>query len=196
MRPVMWSDAGVVRRRFGMIHARENLDDEGLGIRMAMAEQGDAEPGFGIGHRAVLDALGVPALRGVRVDIILPGRSNLRYMDWASRALWWQVLERGCRIWLTPPPFDHSKLMLVDSCWALLGSANWDSRSLRLNFEYNLECYDVDLAKRLERLIQDKLKPKQEQVLREYLDSRNSLDDATVLHAIRLVMSTPEYQLT
>ena len=47
-----------------------------------------------------------------------------------------------------------------------------------------------------QRLIQDKLKPKQEQVLREYLDSRNSLDDATVLHAIRLVMSTPEYQLT
>jgi len=46
------------------------------------------------------------------------------------------------------------------------------------------------------RLIQDKLKPKQQQVLRDYLDSRNALDDATVLNAIRLVMSTPEYQLT
>jgi len=47
-----------------------------------------------------------------------------------------------------------------------------------------------------QRLIQDKLKPKQQQVLRDYLDSRNALDDATVLNAIRLVMSTPEYQLT
>ena len=46
------------------------------------------------------------------------------------------------------------------------------------------------------RLIQDKLKPKQQQALRDYLDSRESLDDATVLNAIRLVMSTPEYQLT
>jgi uncharacterized protein (DUF1800 family) len=46
------------------------------------------------------------------------------------------------------------------------------------------------------RLIQDKLKPKQQQVLRDYLDSRSALDDATVLNAIRLLMSTPEYQLT
>jgi uncharacterized protein (DUF1800 family) len=46
------------------------------------------------------------------------------------------------------------------------------------------------------RLLQDKLKPKQEQALREYLDSRTEIDDATVLNAIRLVMSTPEYQVT
>ena len=45
-------------------------------------------------------------------------------------------LEHGCRIWLTAPPFDHSKLMVVDGCWSLVGSANWDARSLRLNFEY------------------------------------------------------------
>jgi cardiolipin synthase len=46
--------------------------------------------------------------------------------------------------------------MLVDGCWALIGSANWDSRSLRLNFEFNLECYDLQLAERLERIIQGK----------------------------------------
>jgi uncharacterized protein (DUF1800 family) len=46
------------------------------------------------------------------------------------------------------------------------------------------------------RLLQDKLKPNQEQVLRDYLASRDTLDDTTVLDAIRLLMSTPEYQLT
>jgi cardiolipin synthase len=97
-------------------------------------------------------------MRGVRVDIILPAKSNLLFVGWASRAMWWQVLEHGCRIWLTPPPFDHSKLMLVDGCWVLLGSANWDARSLRLNFEFNLECYDVDLARRLHDLIDAKRK--------------------------------------
>jgi cardiolipin synthase len=75
---------------------------------------------------------------------------------WASRAMWWQVLKHGCRIWLTPPPFDHSKLMLVDGCWVVLGSANWDPRSLRLNFEFNLECYDLELARQLDQWFETK----------------------------------------
>ncbi len=103
---------------------------------------------------ALVSALNLAAMRGVRVDIILPSRSNILFFLWASRGMWEQVLEQGCRIWLTPPPFDHSKLLLVDGCWTLLGSANWDARSLRLNFEFNLECYDVELAQRLGRWVE------------------------------------------
>jgi cardiolipin synthase len=106
---------------------------------------------------ALLTALNVTAMRGVEVDILLPSRTNLRLVQWASAALLWQVLERGCRVWLSPPPFDHSKLLLVDGAWALLGSANWDARSLRLNFEFNLECYDRELGARLEALVRAKL---------------------------------------
>src|SRR6185436_16670982 len=91
--------------------------------------------------QVLIGVLNLAALRGVRVDIILPAHSNLPFVDWASRAMWWQVLERGCRIWLTPGPFDHSKLMIVDGHWCFFGSANWDTRSLRLNFELNVECY-------------------------------------------------------
>jgi cardiolipin synthase len=105
---------------------------------------------------AIVSALNLAALRGVQVDIVLPARNNLRLVHWASRAMWWQVLEHGCRIWLTPPPFDHSKLMIVDDCWVLVGSANWDARSLRLNFEYNVECYDADLAQRLGAVLEKK----------------------------------------
>jgi cardiolipin synthase len=121
---------------------------------------------------AVVSALSVAALRGVRVEIILPGQNNLPVVHWASRAMWWQVLQRGCRIWLTPPPFDHSKLMVVDGQWALLGSANWDARSLRLNFEFNLECYDYGLATRLEALLRRKLTEAKEITLKE-IDSRS-----------------------
>jgi cardiolipin synthase len=105
---------------------------------------------------AVVSALNLAAMRGVQVDIILPARIDLPFVLWASRAMWSQVLQHGCRIWLTPPPFDHSKLMLVDGCWVLLGSANWDARSLRINFEFNLECYDVELAQRLDQWIETK----------------------------------------
>ena len=46
------------------------------------------------------------------------------------------------------------------------------------------------------RLLQDKLKRRQEKVLRDFLDSKKDLSNDTILNAIRLVMSTPEYQLT
>jgi cardiolipin synthase A/B len=106
---------------------------------------------------ALVTALNLAALRGVKVDIILPQKSNLAFVRWASRAMWWQVLEHGCRIWLTPPPFDHSKLMIVDGHWVLLGSANWDARSLRLNFELNVECYGREFADEMKKVIRAKM---------------------------------------
>ncbi len=116
---------------------------------------------------SLVTALNLAALRGVRVDIILPANSNLRYVDWASRSMWWQVLERGCHIWLTKPPFDHSKLTIVDSHWVLLGSANWDARSLRLNFELNLEAYGRNFAERMGKIIEGKLQGAREMTLAE-----------------------------
>jgi cardiolipin synthase A/B len=121
----------------------------------------------------LVSALNLAVLRGVRVDILLPARSNLPYVDWASRAMWWQVLEFGCKIWLCPPPFDHSKLMLVDGQWSLVGSGNWDTRSLRLNFEFNLECYCPELAKSLDAIVQSKLQGAR-QVSQEEVDGRST----------------------
>jgi len=117
--------------------------------------------------QTLVSALTLTAMRGVQVDILLPSQNNLPFIHWASRAMWWQVLEHGCRIWLTAPPFDHSKLMIVDSCWSLFGSANWDPRSLRLNFEYNLESYDAELAEQLEALVAAKISQAREVTLAE-----------------------------
>lgn len=105
----------------------------------------------------LIDALNVCSMRGVDVDVILPSANNLPYMTWAMMATAAPLLERGVRIWLTPPPFDHSKVMVVDDVWSSFGSSNWDPRSLRLNFEFNVECYDPQLAARLSQLAADKL---------------------------------------
>jgi cardiolipin synthase len=107
--------------------------------------------------QALITSLNTAAMRGVAVDIVLPEKPNMVLVKWATAALVWQVLQRGCRIWLSPLPFDHSKLVLVDDTWALVGSANWDPRSLRLNFEFNVECYDRQLAKTLTQLVQDRI---------------------------------------
>lgn len=106
----------------------------------------------------LITAIVLAALRGVKVDIVLPATNNLPYIHWAATAQFWQFLKYdGCRILLTPPPFDHTKLMLVDGIWAFMGSANWDQRSLRLNFEFNVECYDRELVADLNRLVDSKL---------------------------------------
>ncbi len=100
---------------------------------------------------ALISALDAAALRGVEVDILLPGEIDLPHVRWAAWGQLWQVLERGCRVWESGGPFDHSKLMAVDGAWSFVGSANWDTRSLRLNFELNVECYDRDLCASIEK---------------------------------------------
>ncbi|RMF12745.1 MAG: cardiolipin synthase [Alphaproteobacteria bacterium] len=101
-------------------------------------------------------ALNLAAMSGIELDILVPARNNLKMVQWASQGHMPQLLEHGCRIWETPPPFDHTKLMLVDDRWALIGSANWDPRSLFLNFEFNLECYGRALVRELIALFESK----------------------------------------
>ncbi len=99
-------------------------------------------------------ALGLAAMRGVEVDVVVPEQSNHTVLDWARRVPLRTLAEAGCRIWLLPPPFDHSKLMTIDDTWSLIGSANWDTRSFRLNFELNVEIQDAEFARRLAALTQ------------------------------------------
>jgi cardiolipin synthase len=106
---------------------------------------------------ALITALNIAAMRGVSVDIVLPEKNNLLLVQWAAAAQLWQVLESGCRVWFSPPPFDHSKLFIVDGVACFVGSSNWDPRSLRLNFEFNLECYDPKLAQLLTEIMLDKI---------------------------------------
>lgn len=122
----------------------------------------------------LIAALATAALRGVRVEIVLPEVNNLRIVQWASEATLWQVLERGCRVFKTTGPFDHTKLMVVDDEWCLFGSVNWDARSLRLNFELNVECQDRELVATLSAIIDRKLDASREVALVD-VDSRDHL---------------------
>lgn len=104
----------------------------------------------------LIEALSVAALRGVKVEIYLPSDNNVKLVEWAAAAQMGMVLEHGCQVFRTKAPFDHTKLMLVDNVWALVGSTNWDPRSLRLNFEFNVECYSHELSARLHGILDRK----------------------------------------
>ncbi|MDO8837334.1 MAG: phospholipase D-like domain-containing protein [Parvibaculum sp.] len=102
-------------------------------------------------------AISVAAMRGVVVDIVLPQASNLPFIDWAATPQLEWLARAGCRIWKSTGPFDHTKIMTVDGMWSMVGSANWDDRSLRLNFEFNLECYGASFARTLDTIVEAKI---------------------------------------
>jgi cardiolipin synthase len=106
---------------------------------------------------AMITSLNVAAMRGVDVEIVLPEKNNLPFVKWATSNLLSRLLSHGCSVVVSPPPFDHSKVMIVDSVWSTIGSANWDPRSLRLNFEFNVECYDARLAQDLGTIVDEKV---------------------------------------
>ncbi len=100
--------------------------------------------------QTLIGALATAARRGIIVDIVIPGKNNLRLVDYAMTAQLDQVVRTGCRVWRSSGAFDHSKLMTVDGAWTYAGSSNLDPRSLRLNFELDTEIYDRDVAQWLD----------------------------------------------
>ena len=103
--------------------------------------------------RDLVSALSTAARRGVQVDIVVPGKNNLILVDHAMTAQFSEIIRDGTRIWRDRGPFNHSKLMTVDGKWSYLGSSNMDARSLRLNFETDMEVFDAGFAAEIEARI-------------------------------------------
>lgn len=122
--------------------------------------------------RQLLGCLQGAALRGVKVRIILPARNNLPYVHWATRNMLWELLYYDIEIYYQPPPFVHSKLLLIDEGYALVGSANIDPRSLRLNYELGMEIYDDKTTLELQDHFQQTLTQSRRVTLDE-VDSRS-----------------------
>jgi cardiolipin synthase len=125
-------------------------------------------------EQALLQALSLAGQRGVDVDIVVPERGNLPVVRWAMWGHYRQTLRGQVRLWLSPAPFDHSKLVVVDSYWGCVGSANWDPRSLRLNFEFNLETYDETLGKLLDAEVSKRI-ARARLLTMDELDARSTL---------------------
>ncbi len=121
-------------------------------------------------EQSIVQALKTAALRGMDVRIIMPSENNIPAVHWAACTELPYLMDRGCRVYLSPPPFDHTKLLLVDSIWSLVGSTNWDPRSLRLNFEFNVECYSPKLGEELETFVTKRLAASRELTAKELRD--------------------------
>tara|TARA_R110002110_G_scaffold250142_1_gene466300 strand:+ start:761 stop:2215 length:1455 start_codon:yes stop_codon:yes gene_type:complete len=98
-----------------------------------------------IPDQTLMTSLHAAALRGVSIEIIVPEHSDIPFLDWVMEANFSRIMVHGIRIYKNKRPFDHSKIVIIDDIWSFIGSTNWDARSLELNFEINLECFDTAL---------------------------------------------------
>jgi cardiolipin synthase len=105
----------------------------------------------------LIAALVTAARRGVTVDVLIPGHNNLKLVGAAMEAQLEMLIKEGVRVWRTGGAFDHSKLLTIDNQWSYVGSSNIDPRSLRLNFELDLEVYSRALANQLSQRIDSKI---------------------------------------
>ena len=94
--------------------------------------------------------LGQAVGRGVRIRILVEGDiTDAKPVKYSSRDAYQHLMEQGIAIYEYQPTMMHTKSMIVDGVWSMVGSANFDNRSLELNDEMNLAVSDPGLARRL-----------------------------------------------
>lgn len=100
--------------------------------------------------RALRRELLAAVARGVHVTVIVPGSFNNHPLTrYASRRHYGQLIAGGVQIYEYQPGMIHAKILLIDAVWSVVGSTNFDTRSLGLNDEVNLAVKDADLNRRL-----------------------------------------------
>jgi len=124
--------------------------------------------------RELVSAIQGAAIRGIDVVLVLPSDNNLPFVHYATQNMLWELLFKGVRVFYQAPPFHHGKLLVIDEGYAIIGSSNWDARSLRLNFELQVEVYGEAFAQQMHALIDQAAKQGQEVSL-EQVDDRGFL---------------------
>ncbi len=105
----------------------------------------------------VLRALVKARRRGVRVQVIVPGRSDVKLVQWATRHFYEFLLKRDIEIYERRDRMLHSKVMAIDNCWSVVGSCNLDARSLRINLEFFAVIHSKRLAEVLAGICQEEI---------------------------------------
>src|SRR5207237_5125838 len=95
--------------------------------------------------------------RGVFIQVVLPGESDVRLVQRATRCLYQRLLRRRFHIYERQMHMLHSKVMIVDEEWTVLGSCNLDARSLYINFEFLAVIHSGNLAKALSMVVEGEI---------------------------------------
>jgi cardiolipin synthase len=109
--------------------------------------------GYFVPQEPLLTALKVCAARGVDVRMLISEKSDHPLLVEVGRSFYEELLAYGVKIYEFDAGVNHAKCALLDDRWVMVGSANFDIRSMRLNFELNVLMRDPETASRLERVL-------------------------------------------
>lgn len=98
---------------------------------------------------SLIDTLSMAAMSGIKIKLLVPGKSDSKVVNAASRAYYGDLLRVGVEIYLYNKGFVHAKTLVADKRIAIVGTANMDIRSFDLNFEVNALIYDSEIATQL-----------------------------------------------
>lgn len=161
-------DAGVMIVSDGPHHARSFIRNA---FRIAMAGAGDSirimNPYFVPGPRIVRSLLRA-ARRGVRVQLILPDKTDVPIVRLVSRSYYTPLLRGGIEIYERQGEVLHAKVMLIDDSWGVVGSANLDQRSFHRNYEVNAIVAGHEFGRQVAAMFADDLKGSRRVVLEEH----------------------------
>ncbi len=129
--------------------ALDRLNDLMLGVISSARHRVWIMTPYFLPTQDLIGALIAAHLRGVDVQILLPGENNIKPAHWATRNMLRLILENDLYIAYQGSPFIHSKIMLIDDQYSLIGSANMDPRSLRLNYELAVELFSTKTNQQL-----------------------------------------------
>lgn len=155
------AEDGAASERNGNVHAQVIADGPDLDVRplrmVLLSAILEAErsitlsTGYFVPPQSLQEALCTAAARGVKVRILVAGPSTYWYTLWAGRSYYAELLALGAEIYEYRKGLFHAKVLTVDGCWSLVGTPNFDVRSLDLNFEVAVALSDEQIARELER---------------------------------------------
>jgi cardiolipin synthase len=89
-------------------------------------------------------------MRGMDTRVMIPKKSDSKLVDLAARSYFDPLLKAGVRVFEYQPRMLHTKALLIDDAFAILGSANFDNRSFTTNFEMSMAVHEQHIARELE----------------------------------------------
>jgi cardiolipin synthase len=122
---------------------RDRLNDLLMGIFSSAKNRLWISTPYFLPGRDLVGALIGAKLRGIDIRIFLPKHTNIVLVRWAMQHSLQELVARGIKVYFQPTPFVHTKAILIDANYSLIGSTNLDPRSLKLNYELGLEVFDT-----------------------------------------------------